>query len=185
MSHPELSSGGGSSLSSGKLSKLLVSVGDATCGKKRVTRRGQSSKRTSADVSSWSHNPDRSRAFTANCSQQEKFCIQQLFAESQEDFPQPPYANDPGPLRSLVQEQLSHPLVQGRQKSLGPPQSPRFPFYGSKILNWRPWAGPLRPSSFLTSTAQPTEPTRETHFPRMKVKYVSFLEIMSFKIYRS
>lgn len=31
MSHPELSSGGGSSLSSGKLSKLLVSVGDATC----------------------------------------------------------------------------------------------------------------------------------------------------------
>lgn len=33
MSHPELSSGGGSSLSSGKLSKLLVSVGDATCGK--------------------------------------------------------------------------------------------------------------------------------------------------------
>lgn len=34
MSHPELSSGGGSSLSSGKLSKLLVSVGDATCGGK-------------------------------------------------------------------------------------------------------------------------------------------------------
>lgn len=30
MSHPELSSGGGSSLSSGKLSKLLVSVGDET-----------------------------------------------------------------------------------------------------------------------------------------------------------
>lgn len=32
MSQPELSSGGGSSLSSGKLSKLLVSVGDATLG---------------------------------------------------------------------------------------------------------------------------------------------------------
>lgn len=36
VSHPELSSGGGSSLSSGKLSKLLVSVGDETCNK--VTR---------------------------------------------------------------------------------------------------------------------------------------------------
>lgn len=35
MSHPELSSGGGSSLSSGKLSKLLVSVGDETCNKTR------------------------------------------------------------------------------------------------------------------------------------------------------
>lgn len=32
MSHPELSSGGGSSMSSGKLSKLLVSVGEDTCG---------------------------------------------------------------------------------------------------------------------------------------------------------
>ena len=30
MSQPELSSGGGSSLSSGKLSKLLVSVGEVT-----------------------------------------------------------------------------------------------------------------------------------------------------------
>lgn len=36
MSHPELSSGGGSSLSSGKLSKLLVSVGDATCPTKEI-----------------------------------------------------------------------------------------------------------------------------------------------------
>lgn len=36
MSHPELSSGGGSSLSSGKLSKLLVSVGDATCPMKKI-----------------------------------------------------------------------------------------------------------------------------------------------------
>lgn len=39
MSHPELSSGGGSSLSSGKLSKLLVSVGDATC---KIRRKGSS-----------------------------------------------------------------------------------------------------------------------------------------------
>lgn len=34
VSQPELSSGGGSSLSSGKLSKLLVSVGDDTWGRK-------------------------------------------------------------------------------------------------------------------------------------------------------
>lgn len=40
MSHPELSSGGGSSLSSGKLSKLLVSVGEATCGRDRVKEMG-------------------------------------------------------------------------------------------------------------------------------------------------
>lgn len=43
----------------------------------------------------------------------------------------------------------------------------------------------LPPSRFLTSTAQSREPTRETHLLRMKAKYVSFLEIMSFKIYHN
>lgn len=116
MSHPELSSGGGSSLSSGKLSKLLVSVGDATC-RKKSDKEGTVIRVDLCRISSPSHNHDHSKALVANCSKQEKFCIQQLFAESQ-----PSYSNDPDPLGSLVQEQLPYPLVQGWQTSPGPPQ---------------------------------------------------------------
>lgn len=115
----------------------------------------------------------------------EKFCIQQLFAESQEDFPQNPHwfptvSNDPGPLGLCLRGNFStHCNKVGRKDLKKPqcsrstflPQSPRFPIYDFRILNLRLSAGPPLPSSFLTSIPPPTEPTRQTNIPRMFLNF--------------
>lgn len=111
----------------------------------------------------------------------EKFCIQQLFAESQEDFPQNPHwfptvSNDPGPLGLCLKGNFSTHWNKVGRTDLKNPCVPGAPFFPKAqdfqfILNLRLSAGPLVPSSFLTSIPPPAEPTRQTNIPRMFLNF--------------
>lgn len=139
MSHPELSSGGGSSLSSGKLSKLLVSVGDATCG-------GKSDKK-GVFIPGLAF-PLHPRECPAR--QESAACTAFCWGISPSS---PTLLSFPTHCHKVIPKEprISHPWLQEAELS---PAALKFP-----------------------GIAQPRDPSRETHLPRMKVKTVYFLEI--------